>query len=102
MSPVKIRSPWLRIFALRLDHSRASAYKISNIDIYIDDDLIAVARYIFLHHDGICSGRHGRAGKNPDRRALPVETRSCRSTPAGCSPITRNRLPDWQSLAITA
>ena len=48
----------------------ALSHKFVNIDVYIDDDLVAGARDIFLHHDRICAGRHWRAGENPDRLAV--------------------------------
>ena len=48
----------------------ALSHELINFDISVDDDFIAGARDIFLHHDRIRAGRHGRAGENPDRLAI--------------------------------
>jgi len=48
----------------------ALSHKLFDIDIYVDDDLVAVARDILLHYHGVRTGRHGRAGNNSDRLAI--------------------------------
>src|SRR6476469_9903654 len=53
--------------------------EFASFDLCIDDNLITVTGYIFLHDDGIRSGRHWRAGKDSNRftgrnAELPVRT----------------------------
>src|ERR1700726_2102745 len=45
----------------------ALSHKLINLDICVDDDLVAITGDVFLHHDRICAGWHWRAGKNSDR-----------------------------------
>src|SRR5207249_10065586 len=41
--------------------------EFARIDIYIQDDLVSIACYIFLHDDRIRSSRHWSTSENPHR-----------------------------------